>query len=561
MKKHRIYLHYLGLVGAIALGAIFRLWDLDLKPLWMDEITTAIFSLGKNFRDLPLDRVIPLNQVEQIFKFQPGISCAQIAENLANQSTHPPLFFCIMYSWLAWLHPLGTEWVAKLRSFPMLCGIGTILAIYAVNRLAFSPTSGIMAGLVMAISPFAVYLSQEARHYTLPMLLITLSLWGLIQIQQDIFQHSKIRFWVWLLWAIINIIGLYVHYFFAIAFIAEIVTLLLLIYRYQSQLDFPKKRRILLILSFYIGGIIISFIPWLSLIFNHFRGSETNWLPPAHDLSPLYQTLMDWVLMLVIFPVENQPLAMTIFSGTIMIVFSLWVGWLTFTNLKFSRSGDTTYSLAIFTLLSFTICILLQFFIIAYFLGKDITAIPRYNFVYYPSFCALIGAGLERIRNTKKIIFLLVGILSCSCVVTNLAFEKPFAPEQVAQKMNLDPKIPVMIVGTYDNNQDISLGLSFALALEKLRSHNINSPSDVDRLALLRKDSNLTLFQQNLRKISLPSLSQHLSQLNLWIVAPGLLKRDFEPQLKFNPNTTCYIDPSQHYRIGIPYQLYRCIQK
>jgi uncharacterized membrane protein len=458
-----------------------------------------------------------------------------------------------MYSWLGWLQPLGTEWVAKLRSFPLLCGIGTILAIYGVNRVAFSPTSGIMAGLFMAISPFAVYLSQEARHYTLPMLLITLSLLGLVQIQQDIFERSQIRFWVWLLWAMINILGLYVHYFFTLAFVGEIVTLLLLIYRYQSRLDSLKKRRILLVLSIYLSGVIISFIPWLFLVFNHFRGAETNWLSPAHDISPLYQTLIDWVLMIAILPVENQPLAVTIFCGTMMIGFSFWVGWLTVPNLKLLWSKSTTH-LATFTLLSVTFWILLQFFMIAYLLGKDITAIPRYNFVYYPSFCALLGASLSKIAKTKKIIFLLVSIISCSCVVTNLAFQKPFQPEQVAQKMNLDPNIPVMMVVAYDNNQDISLGLSFALALEKLRSHDVNSPLALDNLALLNKNSNLALFQQNLLKLALPSLPQ----LNLWIVGPGLLERDFPPQLTFKPETNCYIDPSQHYRIGIPYQLYRC---
>ncbi len=41
-------LHYSALASAIALGAILRLGNLDGKFLWLDEVITAIFSLGRN---------------------------------------------------------------------------------------------------------------------------------------------------------------------------------------------------------------------------------------------------------------------------------------------------------------------------------------------------------------------------------------------------------------------------------------------------------------------------------------------------------------------------------
>jgi uncharacterized membrane protein len=161
MINRQLYLHYLGLIGAIALGAILRFWHLDLKPLWLDEIITAIFSLGKNYRDLPLDVVFPLHQLQDIFTFKSGVSCSKIAENLANYSTHPPLFFSVMYSWLEWLHPLSAGWVAKLRSLPALFGVAAIIAIYGVNCLAFSPTSGIMAALFYYCTSLQLCLLSE----------------------------------------------------------------------------------------------------------------------------------------------------------------------------------------------------------------------------------------------------------------------------------------------------------------------------------------------------------------------------------------------------------------
>jgi uncharacterized membrane protein len=164
-----------------------------------------------------------------------------------------------MHKWLE-IHRggvLGHGLVWSLRSLPALFGVCAIAAVYYLNRIAFSPAAGLMGAAMIAVSPFAVYLSQEARHYTLPMLLIILALLGLIQIQQD-FQRQQLRFSVWLGWVIINIIGFYVHYFFILAFIAQGVTLFGLMYSRHHIL--PRKSWLVAILaiisviaSFYLG--------------------------------------------------------------------------------------------------------------------------------------------------------------------------------------------------------------------------------------------------------------------------------------------------------------------
>ncbi|MBN3896067.1 MAG: hypothetical protein HWQ41_12600 [Nostoc sp. NOS(2021)] len=595
MKNRRLSLHDLGLPGVIILGAILRFWHLDLKPLWMDEVITAIFSLGKNYNDLPLDVVFPLERVQELFTFQPGISCSQIAKNVATQSTHPPLFFCSMYSWLGWMAPLGSQWVEKLRSLPALFGVGAIAAIFGVNYIAFSRESGIIAAAIMAVSPFAVYLSQEARHYTMPMLLITLALLGLMQIQKDIFEResfglaslgkaaptrTRIRFWIWLLWAIINSIGLYVHYFFALAFIAEIATIVVLMYWGKTQIF--NKRQIWLALIVSTSGVVISFIPWLVVTLSHIQRSETSWLPAPTHITPLYQTLISWILMVIALPVENQLLPIAVIYGFLMVIFAIWVGREIFKGLKLLWLQRTTY-LAILTLLSFTIFVLLQFFFIAYFLGKDITIVPRYHFVYYPSVCAIIAASLNKsteIANTKFrrldlsqksiFIFLLFGLISCVFVVSNLAFQKPFHPEQVAQNMNLEPAVPLMLVVGYSHYQDVALGLSFAIALEQLRSQNpsgelkinnladkskgFNAAINSDSFAFLQKSPDLSNVWKKLSQMAAPATSK----LNLWVVGSGMRKRDYPQHLELSGQTSCTIDPEHYYRIGVPYQLYRC---
>ncbi len=553
---NRKFLHYLALIGILALGTILRFWHLDLKPLWLDEVITALFSLGRNYNDVPLEAVFSVKRLEQIFSFNPASSCSQIAHNLAIQSTHPPLFFCLMHKWLATpvvgIVTHGLIWT--LRSLPALFGVSAIAAVYYLNRVAFSPAAGLMGAAMMAVSPFGVYLSQEARHYTLPMLLITLALLGLIQIQQDLFQQQQLRFSVWTSWAIVNSIGLYVHYFFILAFIAQIVTLFGLI---------SWQRHILSCKSWFTAnlaviGVVASFIPWWPMLLGHFNRSETNWLPQPQYITPVYQTLASWVLMIVALPVENQPLWIAVPAGLLMVFFAAWVTWHTVKGLK-QLWHTPENNLSVLTLGSFTLCVLLEFFAITYLLGKDITFIPRYHFVYYPSLVALIAASLVKndsplplLKNEGSkaaqqnfyLLFFTFSCLSCVLVVSNFVFQKPYNPQLVAQNMNQEPAVHLMVVVGYQDYQDVALGLSFALALEKIRS-------DAE-FAFFKRSLGYEYVWQQLSQLQPPA-----NQLNLWVVAPGLKQQDYPSQLKAT-QSTCTLDSTQHYRIGIPYQLYKC---
>ncbi|MEO1428071.1 MAG: glycosyltransferase family 39 protein [Cyanobacteria bacterium J06633_8] len=599
MTNRKLYLHYLGLTFAIYLAIFLRFWNLQLKPLWMDEVITAIFSLGKNYSFIPLDVVFPLENLQNIFSYQSGVTCATIAENIARESTHPPLFFCGMYKVLAWMTPLTENFVNKLRTPAVWFGVALVVVVYFINRLAFSRKAGLMGAAFVAVSPFAVYLSQEARHYTLPMLMISLCLLALIQIQQDIFQRQQIRVWLWLTWIIINIISIYIHYFSIFNFVAQIATFVLLISLFclprntespeKSQLFkgfyrnkiFLRKLFTALILS--SSAVFIALIPWFGVMQNHLNRSETSWLPTPQHIEPLYQTLISWIVMVIMLPVEAQHLAITIICGLLMLIFAGYLGWKVFKGIKLLLQEPKTY-LATLTLLTFTTLVLLEIFAISYILGKDITVAPRYNFIYYPSFSALIAASLitnnnssaskrgfsreqdassadilkVTANNRQLIIVLLVGFISCIFVVNNLGFQKPYLPQQVAQNIYQQPNIPVMAVMAYRNYQDVALGLSFALALEREVKHfNINKLPENRTLSNFAFFNQTAGFQPVLEKLAkLPN--QNIAQLNLWIIAPGRRKRDYPQQITVYQSISCKIDKNHHYRIGIPYQLYRC---
>ncbi len=578
MTNLKFSLHYLGLAFFITLAIVLRFWNLELKPLWMDEVITAIFSLGKNYSSIPLDVVFPVESLRDIFYYQTGVTCPQIAENLARESTHPPLFFCGMYTWLGTVAQEGNEWVSKLRSPSVWFGVGLVVTVYFLNRLAFSRKAGLMAAAFVAVSPFAVYLSQEARHYTLPMLTIGLSLLVLIQIQQDIFQYQRVRIWLWLAWIVINSISIYIHYFCIIAFIAEIATLIVLFIWQKVKIHKLHIVWLLLILS--TSAVAIAIIPWLGIMQNHLNRSETSWLPTPQHIEPLYQTLISWVVMVIMLPVENQALPTIIISGLLMLLFAGWLAWKVFRGIRLLLKEPHT-SLSTQSLLIFTTFVLLGIFTISYILGKDITVAPRYNFIYYPSFSALIAASLIRenrslqdqnilkiiIKNYQLLIILFIGFIGCIFVVSNLAFQKPYLPQQVAKNIYQEPSLPVMAVMAYKNNQDIALGLSYALALSReTENYQLSkSKQNTNTRNKIQKHQNIINFAFLNQKKGFESIfeqlsqlpNQNISQLNLWIFAPDIRRRDYPEQTKVS-QLSCNIDTNQHYRIGIPYQLYRC---
>lgn len=553
-------MHLLILVVILIVGTVLRFWNLDAKPLWMDEVITALFSLGRNYYEVPLEQILSDTALDQLFKLNPT-SCTAIAQTISVQSVHPPLFFCWLHQWAQFT---PGNWVWKLRSLPALAGVGAIALVYWLNRIAFSKTAGLIAAIVMAISPFAVYLSQEARHYTIPMVLILMALLGLVRIQQDLQQH-RINLRVWLGWMIVNSIGFYVHYFFLLAVVAQVITLIALqIWRMRLGIDRSLMRSSWIAIGVSILGIGLSYLPWLPTFISHMTRPESDWLQTTQAgwltlIAPLYQLLAGWLVMVIALPFEQQPTWIVVTSIIFMIAFGAWFATQVIKGL-IQRWNDPQTHWTTLTLISVLVVVLLEFLAIVYVLKKDITQVPRYNFIYYPVVCALIGAGLTRsedirIQNEGRqefaprfkfrhypsvLALLFVGTLSCILVVSNVVFLKPYLPDRVAQKID-SPELSTVVMA-YDDFQDIALGLSFALALQ--RHGNVE-------FALVSRSPNYERFWNKLRDLPQNKPS------HLWTIAPGLRRKDFPPQLALQ-QTTCKVNPAKYDRLGIPYQGYDC---
>ncbi|NET30419.1 MAG: hypothetical protein F6K19_00185 [Cyanothece sp. SIO1E1] len=578
--------HYLALTGVIFLGAGLRFWHLDAKPLWTDEVITALFSFGRSYTDIPLDKITSIMFLDQVFTLRSGVTCPQIAQTVAIESNHPPLFFCLMYRWLSWAQPTLTNWIWQLRALPALMGVGAIAAIYQLNRVAFSQKAGLMGAALMAVSPFAVYLSQEARHYTLPMLLVTLALLGLIQLQQDLHDQRPLRPLVGLGWVAMNSVGFYVHYFFLLAFIAQVLALATYI---ALQRQYMLWRQVGAV-GMAIAAVGLSYLPWVTTLIDH-MGRGSDWLTPFNptwvdQIAPLYHLPIGWILMVIALPVENYPTWIEVLSGTVMFLFAVWLGWHFARGMRWLWQTSKTHA-ATLVMVAFTIYVLLEFLGIVYILDKDITKVFRYNFVYYPAIAALIAASLTRLSHRQNApsnpappdqtapVFnlfksarciqasvLVVGLLSSILVVSDFVFQKPYYPQRVAAQMNFEPTTPLAVIGGYKPLAEAAISLSFVLEIRRHSPERVQLPNTVQYGFFPRhQPGGYGQVWQQLAQIQ-PIPNQ---PLNLWIVGPGLRRREFPNQLSIaksshaaSPGTLCDRVPEHYYRLGIPYQLYRC---
>ncbi len=102
------------------------------------------------------------DEVHSIQKAQAG-GVRAIWEALRGD-VHPPFYFWLLSWWLQWFG--AGEFGARFLS--VLCGVGSIAALYAWGRELHLPRRAcLIAIFLLAISPHAIWYSQQARMYAL----------------------------------------------------------------------------------------------------------------------------------------------------------------------------------------------------------------------------------------------------------------------------------------------------------------------------------------------------------------------------------------------------------
>ena len=140
IKGHRATLAAVGLV--VAIGALLRFHNLGGESLWADE--AASWTEAKD-------------------------SLADLIKRTADDN-YPPLHNLALFAAIKLFG--DSEWSLRLPS--AIFGVANIVALYWLGSMTVGRTAGLIGAALLALSPFHVWYSQEARMYSLLALAATL---------------------------------------------------------------------------------------------------------------------------------------------------------------------------------------------------------------------------------------------------------------------------------------------------------------------------------------------------------------------------------------------------
>jgi uncharacterized membrane protein len=571
--SHR-WFHPVLLLIWIMVGASLRFTHLDGKPPWTDEFATLVFSLGNSFKTVPLNQVIPLDTLLSPLHPNPSAAASDVIHHLITEDHHPPLYFVLVHWWMQ-LFPASDGYVSlwAARSLPALFGVASIPAAYGLGYLAFrSILVAQLSAALIAVSPYGIFLTQEARHYALAILWVIASLSCLVVALQQLNRQKPLPIWIALCWIVVNSLGMATHYFFSLTLCAQAIALIAFaVLRNPTKLKLKdplwKWQKILIPASWWrilavASGTFVGCLVWLPVWQTSHNSQMTEWIMTNNRtilsfINPIFQSLAAWITMVCLLPVETPSIAAAIASGVVMLAFFIFAIPIVYRGIK-ALLGQPEQRLGLDSLGGFVLGAIALFFSITYILGTDLTRGARYNFVYFPAVPILIAAALilgqTKTTNLKwrhiSIIWI-VSLLSGITVVNNLGYQKYYRPDLLLPIIQRASKVPVVIATTH--NTLVQTGEMMGLAWEF--KHTTNLPKSAPQFLLAHQNQDRcegttcpasTTLQQTIAQLPKP--------LDLWLVN---FKAPTQPE---PPN--CFAEDTSQYQNsvnGYSARLYHCL--
>jgi hypothetical protein len=172
-----------------ALAAVLRFTRLGHQGFWFDEGNTAL-----------------------LVHLSPGRMLGLIPR---SEST-PPLYYCVA---LAWARIFGYGEPA-LRSLSALAGVVTVPVAYGAAAKLVSRRAGLIAAALTACNPLLIWYSQEARSYSLLVLLTAAALLAFAYVREDPTPRAVSA------WVLSSALALATHYYAILLIVPQALWLL-----------------------------------------------------------------------------------------------------------------------------------------------------------------------------------------------------------------------------------------------------------------------------------------------------------------------------------------------
>jgi len=363
IKTHKFILI---LLLIIFLGGFLRIYDLGAESIWHDEVSS-------------------IEQAKQ--------NLSEVIRTALDTHNSPPLYFITLHYQMLLFGSSETA----VRFPSAIFGILSLFFIYKLGCQLFNKKIGLISSFLLAISTFAIYYSQDARPYSLFLLMTLLSFYFFIQILKI---NSK---WYYLGYSLANILLLYSHLFGLFVVITQIIYFAIFWKKYRQQrLKFAGVQ---------VASVLAS-IPLVILVVTRFYettewGGSIGWIAEPSFMSMVH-TFTDFA---------GDYIMMAIFLVLFLIgLFSLLKreGRWTF---RFDSSGELVLLLM---WLSFPI-------IIPFALSMILTPmyVNRYLISALPAFLVLAAKGTGSFPDIKVTYILLFIITILSIILLGAYYSEP----------------------------------------------------------------------------------------------------------------------------------------
>ena len=228
----------------LALG--FNIYCLGVPSIWFDEA----FSVELASQPLPLLWHI-------IFDLEPNMQ----------------LYHLFLHAWLGLTGMLGlhaTEFVVRFPS-AIFAALSTLVVFFLGQQFLGSPVGLVAASLYMLNDLQLIY-AQQARSYSLQLLLICLAWYAFLQ---ALTVASRQRLW-WLCFTVTTTLAIYAHLFSLVILLAQMCAYAGLFCLPQPWRDRARGQIRAFLIS--LSAIFLCIIPLLL----HLDMFKTNWLPVPH---------------------------------------------------------------------------------------------------------------------------------------------------------------------------------------------------------------------------------------------------------------------------------------
>jgi mannosyltransferase len=226
----------------LSLAAALRLWGIGTESLWLDEAITA-------------DRAgLSMTELVRNFRAESQTTVYDLGEKL-------------------WCTALGHS-EAALRLPSAILGVLAVWSIFLLARLLFTAKAALWASFLLAINPFAIYYSQEARYY---ILLLTASVFSQFFLLNFLRSRGRTGGWGYMISAAM---GLYSHPLGPLLLIVHVTMVYMFCDKTAGQaksMRFWKAWRL-------IAAVFVVYLPQLiflrGAILSKIKGtSHASWIP------------------------------------------------------------------------------------------------------------------------------------------------------------------------------------------------------------------------------------------------------------------------------------------